>query len=110
MRFIALFFLLQVTVIPTVIARDVLGLQQRAGFAYDEMMQAEKKVNTLSKAASKAESQLQRAKKRHEEAQQKSETAKEELEQANQGMLQAERDWKQASDTLAQAWERTKSK
>jgi uncharacterized protein (DUF3084 family) len=110
MKFVTLFFLLNVAIIPTVAARDVLIYQQRASFAYNEMRQAGKKVVTLSKASNKAESQLQRAKQQHEKAQQKSEAAKIELEQANQMMLQAEHDWKQASDTLAQAWERTRSK
>ncbi len=104
MKFIAIFFLVNMIAVPIANAQDILSFQQRTSFAYKKMMQARKDVDVTTKMMIEADSELQRVQTQFEKAQEEYESAKNKLEQANLTLEQAERNWEQASAILMQEW------
>jgi len=107
MQFIIIFFLCNIAVAPNAIAENrIQDLQQRANFAYEQMMKAKYKAEMVAMEATDAEKMLQRVKKSLERAEQEAETARKKSEEANLALEQAQQRWNQASDTLANEWEK----
>ena len=88
-------------------AESVQYLQQRASFAYDMMIQAQKNAETSTRKMTAAEKNLAIAKQKFTEAKEIAETAREESKQANAAMHQATTTWKNASEALAIEWEKS---
>jgi Skp family chaperone for outer membrane proteins len=107
MLFIIIFFLSNIVAAPIAIAENrIQDLQQRANFAYEQMMEAKYKAELVAMEATDAEKMLQRVKKSLERAEQEAETARKKSEEANLALEQAQQRWNQASDTLANEWEK----
>jgi len=106
-QFIIILFLSAIVAAPTAIAENrIQDLQQRANFAYEQMMKAEYKAEIVAMEAADAEKMLQRVKKSLERAEQEAETARKKSEEANIALEQAQQRWNQASDALANEWDR----
>ena len=106
-QFIIIFFLCNIVVAPIAIAEGrIQDLQQRANFAYEQMMEAKYKAEMVAMEATDAEKMLQRVKKSLERAEQEAETARRKSEEANLALEQAQQRWNQASDALADEWKK----
>jgi hypothetical protein len=106
-QFIIIFILCTVVAAPTAIADNrIQNLQQRANFAYEQMMKAKYKAEMVTMEATDAEKMLQRVKKSLERAEQEAETARKKSKEANLALEQAQQRWNQASDALANEWEK----
>lgn len=111
MKSIVIFFLCNILVTSIAIAEDKIQiLQQRANFAYEQMMKAKYKAELLAMEVTDAEKTLHRARKSLERAEQETETARRKSDEANLSLEQAQQSWSQASDALANEWEITKKK
>jgi hypothetical protein len=107
MQFFIIFFLSNIVAAPIAIAENrIQDLQQRANFAYEQMMEAKYKAELVAMEATDAEKMLQRVKKSLERAEQEAETARKKSEVANLALEQAQQRWNQASDALANEWEK----
>ena len=105
------FFLFTILSSPVVIAEGKIEeLQQRANFAYEQMMEAKYKAEMAEMEKTDAEKALQRVKKSLERAEQEANTVRKKSEEADSALKQAEQKWNEASDTLATEWKRSRNK
>lgn len=82
-------------------------LQQRASFAYEQMMEAKKEADYLAKDAAFAEKELQVARDRLDDIERNTEEARQKSAEAKQALQQATREWEEASDILEQEWKQS---
>jgi uncharacterized iron-regulated membrane protein len=92
---------------PIVMAENIQYLQQRASFAYDQMMQAQQKAEIAAKKLARAEKKVEAIKQQLSKAEQEAEIIKQESAEANTAMEQATGTWKSTSGALAQEWEQS---
>ena len=90
---------------PIVMAEKIQYLQQRASFAYDQMMQAQKEAEITAKKLARAEKKVESIKQQLSKAEQEAEIIRQESVAANTAMEQATGTWNTSSDALAQEWE-----
>lgn len=93
--------------VPSIYAEvdsEIQQLQQRASFAYNEMMKAKKKADYLAKDAAFAEKELEAAKKRLADIEQDTEIARQKSAEANRTLERMTNQWQEASDQLDRAW------
>lgn len=109
--FVSIFFLCNVLSSSIVIAEGKIEeLQQRANFAYEQMMEAKYKAEMVGMEKADAEKALQRVKKSLERAAQEAEIARKKSEEADSALKQAQQEWNEASDALATEWRRSRKK
>ena len=88
MKIISILILFLLTSSLTAIAEErILDLQQRANYAYEQMMKAKFEAEKAANEAADAEKILHKA---------------------NQALEQAQQNWNKASDALANEWEKPK--
>ena len=106
--FLIIFILCKFLYVPIAIAEErIQDLQQRANFAYEQMMKAKYKAEILVMETTDAEKALLRAKESFERAEQEAEAARNRSEAANLSLKKAQQRWSQASDALADEWKKS---
>lgn len=109
MRYIILLLLLNTALLPLACAEDILSLQQKTSFAYEQMKQAEREAKTAERQIQVKKERLQYFKQKTAEAEQELGIAHEEAKVANAKMEAAKRKWDELSDTLSQEWQKQES-
>jgi 5-bromo-4-chloroindolyl phosphate hydrolysis protein len=109
MRYVMLLVLFNVALLPSVLAEDILSLQQKASFAYEQMKQAEREAESAKQQIEITKERLRYFKQKLAEAEQELEIANEESNVANTRMEDARRQWDNLSSTLSQEWQKHES-
>lgn len=99
-----IYFLLNLMLIPSVSAEDILNLQQKASFAYKLMKQAVRDAKTAEQQAKAKEERLRDLRQKIAEAEQEYETAYNKSKEANTRMELARRNWNELTSRLMQEW------
>ncbi len=107
MRFLAIFFLSSMY-FSTAIAENLQNLQQRASFAYEQMVKAKYEAELSEKDNTEVENKVRRIKQQLLKAEQEAEITGKKLEQANLIKERAINEWNRASEVLARKWEESK--
>lgn len=97
-------FLISMVLTPLVFAEDIKVLQQRASFAYEQMMKTKREAVVLSNDAADAEKRQQQLEEDLVKAKNAAEAARQRSNEANVVFDQALLTWKKTSETLAQEW------
>lgn len=109
MRYVILLLSLNVALFPLAFAEDILILQQKTSFAYEQMKQAEREAKTAEQQIEVKKEQLQYFNQKVVEAEQELEIAYEQSKEANTRMEGARRKWDELSTALSREWEKQKS-
>jgi uncharacterized protein (DUF3084 family) len=111
MPLLVIFFLLCTMLNASIVVAEerIEELQQRANFAYEQMMEAKDKAEMVNMEKTDAEKALQRVKKSLERAEQEAEIARKKSQAADSALKQAQQQWNEASDALATEWRRSKN-
>ena len=107
MKLISIFFLLSLTFSSSAFAEDVQDLQQRASFAYEEMMKTKRQAQVLSNDATDAEKRQQQIQEDLIGATEAAKAARQRSNDFNLVFDQAMLRWKDASEELAREWGNT---
>jgi septal ring factor EnvC (AmiA/AmiB activator) len=101
--------LLNVILLSSAFAEDILSLQQKTNFAYEQMKQAEREAEAAEYQAKTKQEQLMYFKQRIVETEQELKSAEEELKAANAKKEATIKRWQELSDTLSQEWGKQES-
>lgn len=101
-----IFFLLNFALSPFASAEEILSLQQKASFAYEQMKQAEREAKSAEQNLQVKQERLQYFKKMVAEAEKEFEVAQNKSKEANAKMESAKRNWDELSNTLTQEWKK----
>lgn len=104
MKRTTIIFLFSMVLAPTVFAENIKVLQQRASFAYEQMMKAKHEAEVLSNDAVDAEKHRQQIEENLVRAKNAAEAARQRSNEANVAFDQAMLTWKKTSEALAQEW------
>lgn len=104
-----LLVLLNAALLPSVSAEDILSLQQKASFAYEQMKQAEREAESAKQQIEITKERTNYFKQKLAEAEQEHEIAHQESSAANARMEDARRQWDELSSTLSQEWQKQDS-
>ncbi len=107
MKLIATFLLLSFMFISSAFAEDIQDLQQRASFAYEQMMDAKRKAEVLSNDATDAEKRQQQIQEDLIGATEAAKAARQKSNDFNLIFDQAMIRWKETSEELAREWGQT---
>ena len=107
MKLITVFLLLSLFFAPSAVAEDIQDLQQRASFAYEEMMKAKRHAEVLSNDAADAEKHRQQIQEDLIGATKAAKAARQRSNDFNLVFDQAMLGWKKASEVLTQEWGNT---
>ncbi|SFQ08326.1 hypothetical protein SAMN05216419_10586 [Nitrosomonas cryotolerans] len=107
MRFPAILFL-SLMYFPTAIAENIENLQQRASFAYEQMVKAKYEAELSEKDNAEIADKVRRIKQQLLKVEQEAEITRKKLEQANLIKERAINEWNRASEVLARKWEESK--
>ncbi len=107
---LSVFFVIVGSFSSIAMAEKIQYLQQRASFAYDQMVQAQKKAETSAKKLARAEKKVEATKQQYSKAEQEAEIYKQEFEEANTALEQATNAWKTTSGALEQEWRKSPEK
>lgn len=107
MKLISVFLLLSLFFAPSAVAEDIQDLQQRASFAYEEMMKAKRQAEVLSNDATDAEKRRQQIQEDLIGATEAAKAARQRSNDFNLVFDQAMLGWKKASEELTQEWGNT---
>jgi len=107
MKLITAFLLFSLTFGSSAFAEDIQDLQQRASFAYEQMMDAKRKAEVLSNDATDAEKRQQQIQEDLIGATEAAKAARQRSNDFNLAFDQAMIRWKESSEELAREWGKT---
>lgn len=108
MKILTLLLLINLIFAPKVFAEDIQVLQQRANFAYDQMMKAKREAEILSDDVTATEKRQQRIEQELIRTKEAVAIAKQKSKESNLLFDQAVLRWKESSDALSQEWGKSK--
>lgn len=101
--------LLSVTICPLAFAEDILNLQQKTSFAYEQMKQAEREAEAAEYQIKVKQERLQYFKQKVAETEQELGVAQEESRAAKARREATKKRWEELSDMLSQEWRKQES-
>lgn len=104
MKLITAFLLFSLIFVSSAFAEDIQDLQQRASFAYEQMMDAKRKAVVLSNDATDAEKRQQQIQEDLIGATEAAKAARQRSNDFNLVFDQAMIRWKETSEELAREW------
>ena len=107
MKLITIIFILSLTFSSSAFAEDVQDIQQKASFAYEEMMKTKRQAQVLSNDAADAEKRQQQIQEDLIGATEAAKAARQRSNDFNLVFDQAMLRWKAASEELAREWGNT---